>query len=439
MTATGIMEFQRLTRQHGVKIQCSASVEECSLAIGDVVGHENVKSASRMNNAIVVFISTVDKARQVIATGIVLNDAHTTVLPLSSPSKKVIISNVPPFINDNLIEDKLSGYGRLVSSIRKISLGCKSTLLKHVVSFRRQVYMVLDNGEEELNLTIKLNVDGFEYTVYATTDALLRCFHCGCVGHVVRDCPRKKNNSAESAPKVAETSSEGPPATPPSPAEAFAHEASTPNISSKSEEHLIDLITKGLVAAAGGSTPAGSNDSAVNLITKELTALSEKDGRPVLETPTVNVNAEVSGLLSPEPAQDVAMSGGFKTPFKRKAEDSASCVPRAKKGDEHDSDEESVCSNLSDSSIGDVCAPGGDLPLKYKAEDISRFLYETKGLRNVETELYFPDRQQFINDVVCFLRDNVFSGKEAARLRKFLTKLRKKVKEQSTFTNSTHP
>ena len=80
-----------------------------------------------------------------------LNDAYTTVLPLSSPSKKVIISNVPPFIDDNLIEDKLSGYGRLVSSMRKISLGGKSSLLKHVISFRRQVYMVLDNGEEELD------------------------------------------------------------------------------------------------------------------------------------------------------------------------------------------------------------------------------------------------------------------------------------------------
>ena len=86
--------------------------------------------------------------------------------------------------------------------------------------------MVLDNGEEELNLTMKLNVDGFEYTVYATTDAL-PCFHCGCVGRVVHDCPRKKSNSADRAPKVAEPNLEGPPATAPLPAEdsVFAHEA----------------------------------------------------------------------------------------------------------------------------------------------------------------------------------------------------------------------
>src|SRR4029434_9504014 len=204
-----------------------------------------------------------------------------------------------------------------------------------------------------------------------------------------------------------------------------------------------DLIAEEPVAAAGGSTPAVSNDNAVNLITKDLTALSEckTDGRPVLEKPKENAsaNAKVLGLLSPEPAQDIEMSGGFKVPFKRKAEDSASCVPRAKKGDEHDSDEESVCSNVSDSSLGEVCASGGDLPLQYKAEDISRFFYmRRKSFVMLKQNFIVPDRQQFINDVVCFLRDNVFSGKEAACLRKFLTKLRKKSKEQSTFTNSTH-
>ena len=49
--------------------------------------------------------------------------------------------------------------------------------------------MVLDNGEEELDLTMKLNVDSFEYTVF--------CFHCGCVGHVVCDCPHKKSKVSE--------------------------------------------------------------------------------------------------------------------------------------------------------------------------------------------------------------------------------------------------
>lgn len=197
LAAAGTMDFDYLTRQHGVKVQCSASVEECSLAIGEVIGHEHVKSASRMNNAVVAFLGTVEKAREVIEKGIVIHNTLTPVLPLSSPSKKIIISNVPPFIKDDLIERELQRFGRLVSSIRKIYLGCKSPLLKHVVSFRRQVYMVLNNGEEELNLAMKFKVGGFEYVVFATSDSALKCFSCSSVGHIARDCPQRTNDSTE--------------------------------------------------------------------------------------------------------------------------------------------------------------------------------------------------------------------------------------------------
>ncbi|KAK3533799.1 hypothetical protein QTP70_029509 [Hemibagrus guttatus] len=52
---------ERLTRQHGVCIVCVASVGDCCVAVGNVVGHENIVSASRMNSAIVVFLNDVDK------------------------------------------------------------------------------------------------------------------------------------------------------------------------------------------------------------------------------------------------------------------------------------------------------------------------------------------------------------------------------------------
>ena len=84
--------------------------------------------ASRTNNVIVLFLGTVEKTREVIEQGVVIRNTLTPVLPLTTPSKKVIISNVPPFIKDVLIERELQRYGRLVSSIRKIPLGCKSPL-----------------------------------------------------------------------------------------------------------------------------------------------------------------------------------------------------------------------------------------------------------------------------------------------------------------------
>ncbi len=44
--ASGSFDF--LTRRHGVKVDSAVNVEECSLGIGEVIGTENILSASRM-------------------------------------------------------------------------------------------------------------------------------------------------------------------------------------------------------------------------------------------------------------------------------------------------------------------------------------------------------------------------------------------------------
>ncbi|KAL7842570.1 hypothetical protein SRHO_G00242590 [Serrasalmus rhombeus] len=112
--------YESLTRRHGMKVVCKASVEECCLAAGTAVGHSNIVSASRMNSAVLLFLKSVDLANDVVQSGVVINGQLTPVLPLSTPSKKVILSNVPPFIKDELIARELSRYGKVVSPIRKI-------------------------------------------------------------------------------------------------------------------------------------------------------------------------------------------------------------------------------------------------------------------------------------------------------------------------------
>ncbi len=114
MAASGSFDF--LTRRHGVKVDSTVNVEECSLVIGEVIGTENIMSASRMNNAIVVFVKTVDLANQLVESGVVINGIFTPVLPLSTPSKRVTLSNVPPFISNEVLTGMLSRYGKLVFS-----------------------------------------------------------------------------------------------------------------------------------------------------------------------------------------------------------------------------------------------------------------------------------------------------------------------------------
>lgn len=47
-----------LTCHQGVKIDSAVSIEECSLAVGEVILPENILSVSRMNSILLLFVKT---------------------------------------------------------------------------------------------------------------------------------------------------------------------------------------------------------------------------------------------------------------------------------------------------------------------------------------------------------------------------------------------
>ncbi len=90
------VNLSSLTWRHAVKVASAASVEQCCLAIGEVVGLESILSASRVNSAAVIFLDSVDKANVIVEHGVTVGGEFIPVLPLSLPSKRVTLSNVPP-------------------------------------------------------------------------------------------------------------------------------------------------------------------------------------------------------------------------------------------------------------------------------------------------------------------------------------------------------
>ena len=76
-----------------------------------------------------------------------LRNTHVDLFPLLNPAKKVILSNLPPFISNEALKRELSRHGQIqiVSAMKCLSSGCKSACVKYLVSFRRQVYMILKN------------------------------------------------------------------------------------------------------------------------------------------------------------------------------------------------------------------------------------------------------------------------------------------------------
>ncbi|KAM3867052.1 acyl-coenzyme A thioesterase 3-like [Diretmus argenteus] len=79
-----------------------------------------------MNSAVVIFLDQVDKVNDVVECGITIKDLHVPVVPLSQPSTRVTLSNVPPFISDEFLSRELSRHGKLVSPIKKVLTGLKN-------------------------------------------------------------------------------------------------------------------------------------------------------------------------------------------------------------------------------------------------------------------------------------------------------------------------
>jgi len=130
--------FATLTARHGLKClpDESITVEDCLKAISSDIGARNILSASRMNKAVVVFVREESMVHHLVEVGLSVGDIFLPVLPLSSPSKKVTLSNVPPFISNDSLERLLSRYGKIMMPIKMIPLGVKNPDLKHVMSFR---------------------------------------------------------------------------------------------------------------------------------------------------------------------------------------------------------------------------------------------------------------------------------------------------------------
>ena len=75
-------------------------------------------------------------------------------------------------------------------SMRMINLGCTNEDLKHVLSFRRQVFMFLNSASQTLDASFRVRHGERTFVVFASTDSL-RCFECGDIGHMKRTCPHK--------------------------------------------------------------------------------------------------------------------------------------------------------------------------------------------------------------------------------------------------------
>lgn len=396
----------------------TVNVEECILAVGNVVGHECILAASRMNNAMVLFLNSVEKANEVVERGVVISGLFTPVLPLSTPARKVTLSNVPPFIKDEMLTKELSRFGKIVSPMKKIVLGSKSDLIKHVVSFRRFTYMILKDNRTELNLNLKLRVDDFDYTVFVSTD-VMKCFGCGKIGHLVRACPdnngtNTQNVSGETGGQVRNVDTDNVP-TP-------TQTEPRPSTSGQTESilHLQTEVNQAI-------TENEEKDSVIPVVDKGEPKADESMDISHVNIVSVSKSTSESVNLSDDLMTDLDQAV-FKTPLKRKKNDRVFESKQARKTENEKESDVDVGneSDVSDSGASS-CSQTEWTCLEYDTDEIKKFLKLSKNLRGVQVADYFPDTKRFVENTRAFMTEGCFTNKEVYRLKKFVTKLQQQL------------
>lgn len=402
--------FSNLSARHACKCMPtdeSISIENVLVAIGREIGAQNIMSASRMNKAIVVFLKEIEMVSQLVECGLTVQDVFVPVLPLSNLSKKVMISNVPPFISDKALESILARYGKLVGPIKMIPLGLKTPELKHVMSFRRQALMILSAEFETLDVSVKLTVFDRDYTIFFSTETM-KCFICGKYGHIKTGCPvvkeaQRARNCSESNPvqdlNVVENNDLVKRTTESVAADVNAEiSASTET----GEEYRQGDSSEIPDATQSGATVEGLEQSG------EQDGLNVSDVLHEVQASSSNMIQNDADLLVEKPTSQAV-----------------------------DSDLDSECSDLITDELDELSSQESTVGrLKksryYSLEKLDDFLNATKNQRKPKIEMYFPDLKLFIDSSVIAMKKATLEELDQPkryRLKKFVSAVRKRVKK----------
>lgn len=407
--------FSNLSARHACKCMPtdeSISIENVLVAIGREIGAQNIMSASRMNKAIVVFLKEIEMVSQLVECGLTVQDVFVPVLPLSNLSKKVMISNVPPFISDKALESILARYGKLVGPIKMIPLGLKTPELKHVMSFRRQALMILSAEFETLDVSVKLTVFDRDYTIFFSTETM-KCFICGKYGHIKTGCPvvkeaQRARNCSESNP--------------------------VQDLNVVENNDLVKRTTESVAADVNAEISA-STETGEEYRQGDSSEITDATVPDATQSGTTVEGLEQSGEQDGPKVSDVLHE--VQASSSNMIQNDADLLVEKPTSQAVDSDLDSECSDLITDELDELSSQESTVGrLKksryYSLEKLDDFLNATKNQRKPKIEMYFPDLKLFIDSSVIAMKKATLEELDQPkryRLKKFVSAVRKRVKK----------
>ncbi|TWW65038.1 hypothetical protein D4764_22G0006850 [Takifugu flavidus] len=372
-----------LRRRHRVKVGAGSvlSVEKVALAVGQEIGHGSVKSAARMNRAVVLFVEQVEQANRLVETGITVGGQFVQVTPLTQPAARITLSNVPPFISDEFLAKELSRHGKLGLSEPRRS-----------------------GGEEAVRCA--------EGDLAAPDGAEMESKAEGKRSECVR--VTEVSGARENVEMVVEVTGESGEAGKEMDPTGVAFEVL--GGLGETGDGMSEISELGEVGEMGDMGETGEQGVAVGDVGQETGKMAGELG--------------VGGMSTAPPKRRRKQKNVMNDGGDRKAgrlEDAAAATDNSDQ--EYMSDASELSNTVADSERDDL----------YPPSMIKNFLTKTKGMRGPDLGSYFPDKLLFIQSAGHWIKHRVVSDltdPEIFRLKKHMGKARRQLREQSNESTS---
>ena len=167
-----------------------------------MVNPKDILYVSRISGARICFYLSnkqlVDRLIENKAT-VKINNEDLEIKPLVSKAKRIIISNVQPCLPTSLIVEELNKLNiSPISRITTMKAGMQSSVLSHLLSFRKQVYLAPEDVPK-IPPHMRITYENVNYWIYFSSEKMI-CFECKEEGHLAKYCKNIEKTLTQNIP-----------------------------------------------------------------------------------------------------------------------------------------------------------------------------------------------------------------------------------------------
>ncbi|UYV67508.1 hypothetical protein LAZ67_5000996 [Cordylochernes scorpioides] len=174
-------------------------------------GPKSITQFHRMNGHFIVGLADKELANRLVADGLEIEGTSLRVFPFRKRAERIIVANLPGFVEDSTIATALGQFGN-VTSIAPILVKMGEFTF---TDGRREAFILLREGVRLETLPTLLTIHSKGDTLSAFLSFGIKCSKCGKQGHRRANCPALARQGNGSPRQAASPTDARPPLPPP--------------------------------------------------------------------------------------------------------------------------------------------------------------------------------------------------------------------------------